>query len=122
VQALHDLGPAWVLDVEALNTLRDDTINIYSSSSYELSVFSSKAGSTHGGDEGVAQGTLLGTCASNHLPRVVAEGIISEAIEVTSSRQASTNKNKGKNKKTVHGGGPHRCHGQKYMKPSPAQD
>jgi hypothetical protein len=42
----------WVLDVETRDTLRGDAIYIYSSSC-ELSDFSSKDGSMHGGNEWV---------------------------------------------------------------------
>jgi hypothetical protein len=46
----------WASDIKTLNALHRDIIEIPSSSSYELSLFSSKAGSARGVGEGVALG------------------------------------------------------------------
>jgi hypothetical protein len=62
----------WVLDVEALNTHRGNTINVYSSSSYELSKFFSNAGSARGRGEGLTPGSSLGASMCDDLPEVIA--------------------------------------------------
>jgi hypothetical protein len=113
------LGTVEVSDVEALNTLRGDIVNVYSSSSYELSVFSSKADSAHGGGERLTQGRSLGTNISDHLLEAIAtveefrsEGCLAvgscRGVESSSSYHPSTNKNKGrKGKGDVREGTPH---------------
>jgi hypothetical protein len=71
MQAPCGLGHVQVLDVNALNTLHSDIINIYSSSSYELSKFLLKAGSACGGGQGLAQGGSSGASMSDHFLKLL---------------------------------------------------
>jgi hypothetical protein len=52
------LGLAWALDIDILDTLRGEIIGIPSSSSYELSLFSSMADIVLDTGGGVAPGEL----------------------------------------------------------------
>jgi hypothetical protein len=62
VQAQCGPGLAQASDIDILSTLRDDNIiNVHSSSSYELFLFSSKADSAHEGvDRRVLVLTIIG--------------------------------------------------------------
>jgi hypothetical protein len=56
MQAPRDSGPVWAPDIDILDTLHGEIIEIPSSSSYELSLFSSKVGSVHDAGGGVSPG------------------------------------------------------------------
>jgi hypothetical protein len=69
VQGLCYFGPAQASNIVILDTLRRDLIEV-SSSSYDLSLFSSKAGSLH--DEGMratSGGSHRGALAGDRLVR-----------------------------------------------------
>jgi hypothetical protein len=57
----------WASDIKTLNALHRDIIEIPSSSSYELSLFSSKAGSARGVGEGVALGGVSSSVSIGNL-------------------------------------------------------
>jgi hypothetical protein len=68
------LGTLLASNIDILNTLHGDVINIYSSSSYKLSLFSSKAGSAHDTSGGVALAGSWSTSIDDHWPGGSATG------------------------------------------------
>jgi hypothetical protein len=74
------------LDINILNTLRDDNvINVHSSSSYELSLFFSKTNSADSVGGGVALGESSSVCIDDDWPKAntVVKSIRSEGALVT---------------------------------------
>jgi hypothetical protein len=64
------LGLAWALDIDILDTLRGEIIGIPSSSSYELSLFSSMADIVPDTGGGVAPGELSSSSIGDLWPKI----------------------------------------------------
>jgi hypothetical protein len=74
-------------DINVLNTLCGDVIDIFSSSSYELSLFSSKAGSAHSAGGGVPSVSIDDHWPEGSIAGGPAAAATHDRLEASSSRR-----------------------------------